>query len=517
MRSRRLQLVASATDAQLDTKFDKAGGEITGNVTVAGEAAFAGTVHIAGQIVADGGIVGFGTDLSYDAGSREVRSSTGTSAVLPLVAAHPGLLPAPPATGLEPTGKIFGETLQWAQPPGEPQFELRLKDVSKTSGPIAGSFADTGQQWTVSGAGAVPPLVPSYSEDEFGGYMQGNSGGVYVFANLGAEKCTRVRHRKRGSIATIAFLTTPGSLNNMIHVNIDQATGGVTPTYWNSGVVDGPTGSALSFRTHWTDPYPVSDPDQIRNYEVQVVGQHLVTYVDGVLTGVTSDPRIAKLVGSGFYVQLHGETHRIYEVEAWTDTSVPSSETNSPSLSVSHSRVVDTKLITANRARIGDIPTDFEIPASGTDFYVYDDNPTFRGGIVNALFRSSVTGAGTTLRVHNASGLGLDIIAGGEVATTFRHQGANRMVFPANVARVDFPAVMINIGGGSHDNSAQLHVNSTTKGFLPPRMTGAQAAAIASPAEGLMIYVTDTATAPFTTKGWYGYDGSAWKRLSLAA
>lgn len=63
--------------------------------------------------------------------------------------------------------------------------------------------------------------------------------------------------------------------------------------------------------------------------------------------------------------------------------------------------------------------------------------------------------------------------------------------------------------------SAQLEVRSTTRGFLPPRMTAAQALAIASPAEGLMIYVNDTGAAPFTAKGWFGYDGAAWKRLSL--
>jgi hypothetical protein len=36
--------------------------------------------------------------------------------------------------------------------------------------------------------------------------------------------------------------------------------------------------------------------------------------------------------------------------------------------------------------------------------------------------------------------------------------------------------------------SAQLHVSSTTKGFLPPRMTTTQKNAIASPATGLVVY-----------------------------
>jgi hypothetical protein len=38
--------------------------------------------------------------------------------------------------------------------------------------------------------------------------------------------------------------------------------------------------------------------------------------------------------------------------------------------------------------------------------------------------------------------------------------------------------------------TALLELNSTTKGFLPPRMTHEQKQAIASPAEGLMVYDT---------------------------
>jgi hypothetical protein len=61
--------------------------------------------------------------------------------------------------------------------------------------------------------------------------------------------------------------------------------------------------------------------------------------------------------------------------------------------------------------------------------------------------------------------------------------------------------------------SAQVEIVSTTKGFLPPRMTATQGSAISSPAEGLMIYVTDT-NGTFTAKGWWGYDGSNWLKLN---
>lgn len=48
--------------------------------------------------------------------------------------------------------------------------------------------------------------------------------------------------------------------------------------------------------------------------------------------------------------------------------------------------------------------------------------------------------------------------------------------------------VGINTDNSAPDNSAMLDVKSTSKGFLPPRMTTAQRNSIATPAEGLVIY-----------------------------
>ena len=59
------------------------------------------------------------------------------------------------------------------------------------------------------------------------------------------------------------------------------------------------------------------------------------------------------------------------------------------------------------------------------------------------------------------------------------------------------------IGTATTDASALLNVSSTTKGFLPPRMTTVQMNAIGSPADGLMVFDT-------TTKQWMGYNGTSW-------
>lgn len=61
------------------------------------------------------------------------------------------------------------------------------------------------------------------------------------------------------------------------------------------------------------------------------------------------------------------------------------------------------------------------------------------------------------------------------------------------------------IGTGAVPNaSAALDVDSTIKGFLPPRMTNAQRTSIASPAIGLMVYCTDTVEGLWINKstGW---------------
>ena len=71
----------------------------------------------------------------------------------------------------------------------------------------------------------------------------------------------------------------------------------------------------------------------------------------------------------------------------------------------------------------------------------------------------------------------------------------------------------VGIGSATTPNaSAQLDVNSTTKGFLPPRMTRAQRIAITSPATGLIVYQTDASSG--TIPGLYCYNGSAWNILA---
>ncbi len=66
----------------------------------------------------------------------------------------------------------------------------------------------------------------------------------------------------------------------------------------------------------------------------------------------------------------------------------------------------------------------------------------------------------------------------------------------------------VGIGTSTPNASAQLEMNSATKGFLPPRMTKTKILAVPTPAEGLIIYNT-TAKKPCYYNGieWLTYDG----------
>jgi len=69
--------------------------------------------------------------------------------------------------------------------------------------------------------------------------------------------------------------------------------------------------------------------------------------------------------------------------------------------------------------------------------------------------------------------------------------------------------IAINTSGLSADNSAMLDVSSSTKGLLMPRMTSALRTAIVSPANGLMVFDTDTKT--------FWYFSTTWNEINLSS
>jgi hypothetical protein len=71
--------------------------------------------------------------------------------------------------------------------------------------------------------------------------------------------------------------------------------------------------------------------------------------------------------------------------------------------------------------------------------------------------------------------------------------GSNTAQWITNGTSLCYNDGQIGIGTQTPDNSALLDMSSTTKGFLAPRMTQVQIAAISNPADGLIVYcITDS-------------------------
>ena len=127
------------------------------------------------------------------------------------------------------------------------------------------------------------------------------------------------------------------------------------------------------------------------------------------------------------------------------------------------------------------------INASGIEFtYPINNTATYTGSVRGIYYNPTLTSlVGTTHRaIETTSG---DVLfQSGSTPLLFVSQSGN-----------------VGIGIATPSASAQLQIDSTTKGFLPPRMTTAQKNAIATPATGLIVYDT-------TLLSLFQYTGAAW-------
>jgi len=104
----------------------------------------------------------------------------------------------------------------------------------------------------------------------------------------------------------------------------------------------------------------------------------------------------------------------------------------------------------------------------------------------------------TTGNAANVTGI-VSVANGGTGTTTGSITGTTALFFTAggsnqNISILPSGTGSVGIGTSSPNSLAILDASSTTKGFLPPRMTHAQKTAIVSPPQGLMIYCTNCGT-----------------------
>jgi hypothetical protein len=83
--------------------------------------------------------------------------------------------------------------------------------------------------------------------------------------------------------------------------------------------------------------------------------------------------------------------------------------------------------------------------------------------------------------------------------------GSSKLTFDGSILNVNNASLYL--GSGSLSASALLQADSTSQGFLMPRMTEAQRTAIATPAVGLQVYQTDPGT---NGEGVYQYRSTGW-------
>jgi hypothetical protein len=127
---------------------------------------------------------------------------------------------------------------------------------------------------------------------------------------------------------------------------------------------------------------------------------------------------------------------------------------------------------------------------------------------VNGTARVKTTDTSTPLNVTHAGAVGIQVEAN---ANGYRLRLASSntnasITTPDSYLSINSGGQLVVIGSTSTYNSAQVAIDSTTKGFLPPRMTTTQKNAIASPATGLQIYDTTLNRPCF-------YDGTTWITL----
>jgi hypothetical protein len=110
-------------------------------------------------------------------------------------------------------------------------------------------------------------------------------------------------------------------------------------------------------------------------------------------------------------------------------------------------------------------------------------------------------GAAAQLNVKNGGASVFDVTFGTIGSTTRMLRVGS---YDSNIAGFAI-GVLIGVNATAVPSSV-LTVESTTQGFLPPRMTNAQMLAIATPSEGLVVY-------DLTNRKLCCYDGSTWQNL----
>lgn len=215
------------------------------------------------------------------------------------------------------------------------------------------------------------------------------------------------------------------------------------------------------------------------------------------LTGgtITSTGTLAVDVGTtaGKIVQLDGTGKLASSVE--TDPTVSAfAKTSLPTCSVGQVLKSDGTTLTC----VNDIDTDT------------DTDTTYTASTGLSLVGTAFSVAAQGLLDTHLSGLSSSCANGQLLLTNgLGSFFCGDRLWNENAGNLFFNIGSVTIGGTLPDGSSMLDLQSTSKGFLPPRMTTAQRDTISSPAIGLIVY-------NISTNKLNSYNGSEWTEISTS-
>jgi len=172
--------------------------------------------------------------------------------------------------------------------------------------------------------------------------------------------------------------------------------------------------------------------------------------------------------------------------------------------SIGNARLVNDSLTFAGTAG-----TDSDVDLGWTLTFISSDSSAIitAGGAADTI-DITVDGSVTSQNIYNIDGQLTDAARAVDLANGVINfiKGSINL---NDTLYVDETSASVHIGGGANapEATAVLEVNSTTKGFLFPRMTSAQRLAIGTPATGLMVYQTDS------REGVYIYKSFGWVQV----
>lgn len=394
------------------------------------------------------------------------------------------------------------------------KWELTKSFSTGSLGSIVSSFGLTGDGLT-----GTPVKIDTTSSD-LKDWILSLGGEVYPIRVGDSIHLTNGVDTSSGVFSPTAGGGTPGGTDTQVQFNDGGVFGGdVGFTYnkttnklnvdsLNSGLIRTAKFFLGSTNSPWGYNFHVKDTASFQWLRVYDSSAAIVTPLEALsqpLLGVKRNSVSASDIVAGFYDGANAILFRVAadgtisgkNVALWNSTEIRHGGT---SLHIRPSNIgstvgIMTRLgaLTGHTASSGTIQlvaaSSTFIPTSGTaQFVMYDANST-----INQTGTASGSIFGFRYNPTATSILGVE--------------------YPFYTTRGIARFNIVSIGSDTPPASAALAISSTTQGFLPPVMTSTQAGAISSPAEGLLIYVTDT-NGTFTSKGWWGYNGAAWEKLN---